>query len=90
MAVEIIAPIGSAVAVSTAWNAIALSAAHAVEVTADVSVMPTYRGAYSFTPSSTVQRIRCDGLMMDGDVWIAPIPSNYGLVTWDGSTITVS
>ena len=49
-----------------------------------------YEGPYTFTPSSEEQVISTNGLMMDGDVTINPIPSNYGLITWNGSYLTVS
>ena len=49
-----------------------------------------YTGAYSVTPSASRQVLATDGLIMDGDITIEPIPSNYGLITWDGSIITVS
>lgn len=56
--------------------------------------IPIYPSAYSreyiVTPSSEVQTLDTEGLMMTHDITINPIPSNYGLITWDGSTLTVS
>lgn len=49
-----------------------------------------YHGSYEVTPSSEAQVLDTDTLILDGNITINPIPSNYGLVTWDGSTITVS
>lgn len=49
-----------------------------------------YHGAYTVTPSSEPQVLDTDTLILDGNITINPIPSNYGLITWDGSTITVS
>lgn len=49
-----------------------------------------YHGAYTITPSSEAQVLDTDTLILDGNITINPIPSNYGLITWDGSTITVS
>ena len=49
-----------------------------------------YQGAYNVTPSDTAQVLDTSGLIMDGNITVDPIPSNYGLITWDGSTITVS
>ena len=49
-----------------------------------------YEGAYQFTPSSETQIIETRNKTLEGDITINPIPSNYGLITWDGSTITVS
>ena len=51
---------------------------------------PHYGGAYEFEPSADAQVIETHGLLLDEDITIDPIPSNYGLITWDGSTITVS
>lgn len=51
---------------------------------------PTYEGAAEFTPSETAQVIPTAGHVVLSDFTIDPIPSNYGRVTWDGSTLTVS
>lgn len=51
---------------------------------------PTYEGSYEVTPSSEIQTLSVDHLWMIHDITIDPIPSNYGLITWDGSVITVS
>ena len=52
--------------------------------------VPKYEGDYEFTPSDQTQTVAIEGLMARQDIVINPIPSNYGLITWDGSTITVS
>ncbi len=49
-----------------------------------------YTGAYEVTPSTEVQTLNTQDLMMSRNVTINPIPSNYGLITWNGSTLTVS
>ena len=49
-----------------------------------------YTGAYEVTPSVDTQTLSTRGLMMTDNVTVNPIPSNYGLITWDGSKITVS
>lgn len=54
------------------------------------SGVPDYTGAYEITPSGVAQTLATAGRRMASDVTINPIPSNYGLVTWDGSTLTVS
>ena len=51
---------------------------------------PAYEGSYELTPSAEAQVIQTNGLRMTSDLTIAPIPTNYGLITWDGTTITVS
>ena len=49
-----------------------------------------YRGEYEWTPSTESQTIPINGLQAMADITIQPIPNNYGLVTYNGSTITVS
>ena len=49
-----------------------------------------YAGEYSVTPSAQAQTLSTEGLMMTGNVTVNPIPNNYGLITYNGSTITVS
>ena len=49
-----------------------------------------YEGPYTFTPSSEEQVISTNGKVMEDDITINPIPSNYGLITWNGSYLTVS
>ena len=51
---------------------------------------PAYEGSYEVTPSAEAQVISTNGLRMTDDFTIAPIPNNYGLITWNGSVITVS
>ena len=49
-----------------------------------------YEGSYSVTPSTETQVLNTQYKTMSQNVTINPIPSNYGLITWNGSTITVS
>ena len=49
-----------------------------------------FEGAYEYTPSAEEQRIPIDGMVATADIVVHAIPNNYGLVTWDGRTITVS
>ena len=49
-----------------------------------------FSGPYEYTPSSEEQTVPIAYLMASQDIKINPIPNNYGLITWDGSTITVS
>jgi hypothetical protein len=51
---------------------------------------PTYEGTYEVTPTAEAQTLATDSLYMRGNITINPIPSNYGLITWNGSTLTVS
>lgn len=49
-----------------------------------------YTGAYEITPTGEAQTISVKDKLMTGNIVINPIPNNYGLITWDGSTLTVS
>ena len=50
----------------------------------------TYTGAYDVTPSAETQTLDTAGMRMSRAVTINPIPQNYGLITWNGSFLTVS
>ena len=49
-----------------------------------------YDGPYQVTPSEEEQTLSTSGKTLAGNVVIAPIPSNYGKLTWSGTTLTVS
>lgn len=49
-----------------------------------------YEGSYEYTPTQETQIIPIEGLRAVQDITINPIPSNYGLITWNGATLTVS
>lgn len=51
---------------------------------------PAYEGVVSVTPSADLQVLQTKDLRMTDDITINPIPQNYGLITYNGSTITVS
>ena len=53
-------------------------------------ILPPYTGAYEITPSEETQVLNTAGLKTVNNITVNPIPSNYGLITWDGSTLTVS
>ena len=52
--------------------------------------MPMYTDSYEFTPSINEQTISIAGKRATSDIIIHPIPQSYGLITWNGSTLTVS
>ena len=49
-----------------------------------------YEGPYTVTPTQSRQTLATSGYAMTGNVIIEPIPQNYGLVTYNGSIITIS
>lgn len=51
---------------------------------------PVYEGTTEITPSAGAQILPAAGRHFEQDIIINPIPSNYGLIGWDGFTLTVS
>lgn len=51
---------------------------------------PDYEGPFEVTPSNEEQVLPTAGTLLRQDVVVAAIPTNYGLITYDGSYITVS
>ena len=52
--------------------------------------LPVYTGNTEITPSTTEQVLATAEKVVTRNIVINPIPSNYGLITWNGSTLTVS
>lgn len=67
-----------------------------VNISAEMAVVkeyvdaPAYEGVYEVTPSAETQTLDTAGKRLTQPVTINPIPSNYGLITWNGSFLTVS
>lgn len=49
-----------------------------------------YTGETTITPSTETQTLETANKLVKENITVNPIPSYYGLITWDGSTITVS
>ncbi len=49
-----------------------------------------YTGEYEITPAAEAQVIPIAGLAAERDITVKPIPSNWGRISWDGATLTVS
>lgn len=76
-------------------SAVSLSVASVAEiplVAGDTTAITSnpYEGAYEWTPTTSQQTISIKDKTATNDIIINPIPSNYGLITWNGSTLTVS
>lgn len=54
------------------------------------SMPPPYAGSYSVAPGASAQTLATEGKFMEHDVVVGAIPSNYGLITWNGSVLLVS
>ena len=50
----------------------------------------TYVGEYEFVPTQSEQIISSGNKLLEHDIIIDPIPSNYGLITWNGTSLRVS
>ena len=61
-----------------------------LNATVYIPVVDVYEGPYEATPTQFTQTLSTEGFTMAQDVIIHPIPSNYGLITYNGSIITVS
>lgn len=55
------------------------------------SILPDpYDGEYEITPSQEQQVLETANKSMARNVVINPIPSNYGLVEWNGTVLMIS
>lgn len=65
-----------------------------VLISADVTVTHAqadyYEGEYSVIPQREEVTLSTKDKLLTDNVVVAPIPNNYGLITWDGSVLTVS
>ena len=52
--------------------------------------LPVYDGIAEITPSQDTQILQTSNKTLTRNIVVNPIPSNYGLITWNGSTLTVS
>lgn len=61
------------------------------DITVPARILPEeYEGSYEVTPGPDAQILETADRWLTQDIVINPIPNNYGLITWDGSVITVS
>lgn len=51
---------------------------------------PEYDGSYSITPGAEAQILETAYKVSIENIVIEAIPNNYGLITWNGSALTVS
>ena len=49
-----------------------------------------YDGPYEVTPGDEAQTLQTAGKSLAQDVVVDRIPSNYGKISWDGATMTIS
>lgn len=68
----------------------AIDASAELSTPVKITDLPVYDGAYEVTPTQETQVLDTALKAMSGNVIVKPIPSNYGLITWNGNTLTVS
>lgn len=51
---------------------------------------PIYDGPKEITPSRETQVLETQEKILITNIVVNPIPKNYGLITWNGSVLTVS
>ena len=61
-----------------------------IAVKSDYVSSKPYDGSYGAVPSVEAQVFGTAGRLMERDFVVAPIPSNYGLVEYDGTGLSVS
>jgi hypothetical protein len=69
---------------------VSVSASTGIPVARDYVERTAYTGPTEFVPSEETQIVQTKNLRMTDDIVVDPIPRNYGLITYNGSTITVS
>lgn len=90
-------PIEVALTVSESTNTYPLTAEDNVKVypvtlseTIVAGNVPNYEGSYVVTPTRNQQVLYTADRRLLHNVIINPIPSNYGLVEWNGSALRIS
>lgn len=77
-------------AVTVSVDAANMSVTLGTPVVKEYVDVQTYTGEYEVTPSAETQTLDTAGLRLTRPVTVNPIPQNYGLITWNGSFLTVS
>lgn len=75
-----------ALGVSASLEQVAIGLATAIQIVTGQH----YTGTLEVTPTQETQTLLTQGLFVDSNITVNPIPSNYGLITWNGSVLTVS
>lgn len=81
---------GSLSCASSLGGALSASSGLGGNLTTGGAFFPRYEGAYEFEAGAAAQTVHTAGTVLMEDIVIDPVPSNYGLITYNGSTLTVS
>lgn len=77
-------------ALSVSFNPAAVQTGFGAPIARTAVEREAYAGDYAITPGAEAVVLSTKDKRMTDDVIINPIPSNYGLITWNGSALTVS
>lgn len=67
-----------------------MSTEESFKVEVATSFLPeAYEGASEVIPSANAQTLNTEGKVCLTNIIIKPIPSNYGRIEWNGSTLSV-
>lgn len=78
-------------ATAEAYGADASSRTWSAKAVSTISVGGTpYGGSYAVVPTEEGQTLQTRGKTLSENITVGGIPRSYGLITWDGSTLTVS
>jgi len=80
----------STVVLDGSANLLIKGSAEAGIFTALAERYPVYTGETVITPTQETQILHTEQKSVLTDITVEPIPSNYGLITWNGSFLTVS
>lgn len=76
--------------VSVSVDAVSMGVSIGTPIVKEYVDVETYTGDYEVTPSSEVQTLNTSGLRLTRNIVVNPVPTNYGLITWNGAFLTVS
>ena len=76
--------------VSVSVDAVSMGVSIGTPIVKEYVDVETYTGAYDVTPSSETQTLNTEGFRLTRNIVVNPVPSNYGLITWNGAFLTVS
>lgn len=71
-------------------NVAALNEDLQLSVGASYTSARKYDSEYEVIPSDDIQVLNTTGRLLSQNITIAPIPNNYGKISWNGSILTVS
>lgn len=89
MASDVAGQGGTVIVSSASQRAVAREVRDRVRVSQSGGGGIPYSGPYEVTPTAEGLTLQTAGLVMRGDLTVAPIPSDWGHVSWDGSIISI-